>query len=526
MGKRYTIVVLMLLILTGGIARGEQSKTGKEALKLSQLLYYIDNMYVDSVNIHKLTERTIVHMLRELDPHSTYISAEDVKRANENLFGNFEGIGISYQMLNDTVIVNQTIAGCPAEKAGLLPGDRLIRIDTTAIAGVKKSINEIPKLIRGPKGSRVKITAFRPSNKETMTYNIVRDKIPIHSVDAAFYVDKGIGYIKINSFSTTTTAEMDDAISFLKRTGDLSSLIIDLQMNGGGVMSNAIEMVNRFLPADKLIVYTKGEHLRREEAKSNNTKQKLTDLPLVILTDEHSASASEIVAGALQDWDRATIIGRRTFGKGLIQRPLKLTDGSEVRLTIARYYTPSGRNIQKPYTNGAESYYSELVKRFEHGEMIHPDSINFPDSLKFTTLINKRTVYGGGGIFPDIFVPLDTNRYNHYFRKVIAGGIFNKVITDYTDQNRRMLTQKYPTFSQFYNEFEVPENTINAIHRRAEEGKIIATEKERLDCERIMRLQAKAVIAQSIFGTDYYYHIICSENDALTCAIKELSNKH
>lgn len=519
------IILTIAAAILSATACGQRTKTEPEALKLAQLLFYIDNLYVDTVNTHTLTEKAIVHILQELDPHNAYIPAEDVKRANEGIQGNFEGIGISYQMLNDTVIVNQTIAGCPAEKAGLLPGDRLLRVDTTTIAGVKKKMSDIPLLIRGPKGSTVEITALRPGERTPITFRITRDKIPLYSVDAAYYIAHGIGYIKVNSFSGTTTAEITAALDRLQSQDTLRSLIIDLQGNGGGVMSAAIDMVNRFLAPGRLIVYTQGEHQRREEARSTApaTLRKLTDIPLAILIDEYSASASEIVAGALQDWDRATVIGRRSFGKGLVQRPLRMTDGSEVRLTVARYYTPSGRNIQKPYTDGSRSYYRDIEQRYAHGEMLHPDSITFPDSLKYTTLLHHRTVYGGGGIFPDIFVPLDTTRYTRYYRTIVAKGIFNRQVADYVDHNRRQLTRRHTTLDHFDHHFTTPDHLIDSIHSAAHTDSIKSTGPERAASERIIRLQAKAVIAQSLFGTEAYYRIMRTENDALTTALRHLS---
>lgn len=520
--KRHTIIAAALLASV--VAFGQRTKTEPDAVKFAQLLFYIDNLYVDTVNTSELTEKAIAHSLKELDPHSSYISKKDVEKANEHIQGNFEGIGISYQMLNDTVVVNQTIAGCPAEKVGMLPGDRLLRVDTTVIAGVKKSIGDIPKLIRGPKGSKVEITALRPGDRDPMTFRIIRDKIPIHSVDAAYYVDNGVGYIKTNSFSATTTAEMTEALNRLQKEGELQALVLDLQSNGGGVMSAAIEMVNRFLPPDRLIVYTQGEHQRREEAKSNASGRKLTSIPVVVLTDEYSASASEIVSGALQDWDRATVIGRRTFGKGLVQRPLRMNDGSEIRLTVARYYTPSGRNIQKPYSKGVDSYYRDIEERYRHGEMVHPDSVQFPDSLKYKTLVKGRTVYGGGGIFPDIFVPLDTTRYTRYYRQIVAKGIFNRTISDYTDHNRKALNRQYHTFGKFDSQFAIPDKVIADIHAAAAKDSVKYQE-ESLESERIMRLQAKAVVAQSLFGTEYYYRVMNSENDALQQAIIELRKR-
>lgn len=521
------IVVIGAALLLSFSLEAQRNRTEKEALKVAQLLYYIDNMYVDTVDVHALTDEAITHLLHTLDPHSSYISADDVARANEAIQGNFEGIGISYQMLSDTVIVNQTIAGCPAEKVGMLAGDRIVKVDTTTVSGVRMKMTNIPKLIRGPKGSMVEITALRRGVAVPIVFRIVRDKIPIHSVDAAYFVAPGIAYIKTNSFSATTTKEMDEALESLRREAKIDALIIDLQGNGGGVMSAAIDMVNRFIPSGKMIVYTDGEHVRREEAFSSpSIANKMTDVPLAVLVDDYSASASEIVSGALQDWDRATVIGRRTFGKGLVQRPLRLNDGSEVRLTIARYYTPSGRNIQKPYSKGVDSYYKEIEARYQHGEMLHPDSISFPDSLKYKTLRQQRTVYGGGGIFPDIFVPLDTTRYTPYFRQVVAKGIFNRMVANYVDAHRKSLSSDYPDFDAFDDNFTLPDDVLSAIHREAAKEKIESDTIQPIASERIMRIQAKAVVAQSLFGTEAFYRVMRSENDALSAAIRLLQNNN
>ena len=515
--KKY---ILLISILLGALlCYADNKKYENTGMKLSQFFFYLDNLYVDSVDINDLTNKAIISILQELDPHSSYIVAEDVAEMNQGIEGNFEGIGISYQFIKDTLVVNQTITGCPAEKVGMLPGDRITHVDTTCIAGVGIKQSKIPKLIRGKKGSKVKITVVRRGEKKPIIFNIVRDKIPIHSVDAAYYISDGIGYIKLNSFSVTTTQEIADALKELKNEGELKKLIIDLQSNGGGVMSAAIELVNLFIPKNKLIVYTEGVHQDRYSANSFSG-DKLLDLPLYILIDEYSASASEIVSGALQDWDRATIIGRRSFGKGLVQRAIKMNDGSEIRLTTSRYYTPSGRHIQKPYNEGKEEYYKDLEKRYEHGEFLNRDSISFPDSLKYKTLIKGRTVYGGGGIFPDVFVPLDTTKYTKFYRSIVAKGVFSKTVSEYTDANRKFLNKKYNDFERFDQEFVVEQKTIDRLIENARKEKI---EFDDTDIEKsisILKLQIKAVVAQSLFGTEAYFWVIRGNNDALQKAIE------
>lgn len=514
---KYILLVFTLLVSVRGNAdRAELEQAG---MKLSQFLFYLDNLYVDTVDVNKLAEKAIVKVLEELDPHSSYIAAEDVAEMNQGIQGNFEGIGISYQFIKDTVVVSQTIAGCPAEKVGMLPGDRLTHVDTVCIAGVGKKQSEIPKLIRGEKGSKVNVTVVRRGEKKPIVFTIVRDKIPIHSVDAAFYVAEGVGYVKLNSFSITTTDEIAQALDELNREGELKSLVLDLQSNGGGVMSAAIELVNLFLPKDRMIVYTEGVHQDRYSAMSFGGK-KLIDMPLYILIDEHSASASEIVSGALQDWDRATIVGRRSFGKGLVQRPLRLKDGAEIRLTTSRYYTPSGRNIQKPYNAGKEEYYKDLERRYEHGEFVNSDSIVFPDSLKYKTLVEGRTVYGGGGIFPDVFVPLDTMRVTKLHRNVVAKGVFNKTVSEYIDQNRKLWTRKYSTFEDFEAGFVLSEKIYDRLIENARKEKV---EFEEADVERsksLLMLQMKAVVAQGLFGTEAFYRVMYVENAALSKALE------
>src|SRR5574344_335166 len=374
--------------------------------KLNQAAAAINALYVDSVNQEQLVENAVEGMLKELDPHSTYIPQKEVQRANEVIDGSFEGIGIQFQMLNDTLFVIQTISGCPAAKVGVLPGDRILEVDGTAIAGVKKPNSDIMKLLRGKRGTDVVVKIKRAGVKTTIDFVITRDKIPIYSLDAAYMITPTIGYVKLNSFSSTTMDEFHKAMKELSKKG-MQQLILDLQANGGGLLDAAIKLSDEFLNNNKMIVYTKGLNQPQSTARATASGA-FENTDLVVLVDEYSASASEIVSGALQDWDRAIILGRRTFGKGLVQRPIPLLDGSMMRLTVARYYTPSGRNIQKSYADGAEKYQKDLIERYNHGELQHADSIVFPDSLRYQTLRLGRAVYGGGGIMPDIFIPLDT----------------------------------------------------------------------------------------------------------------------
>ena len=520
--KRFGLVTLLLCVSAVTLF-AQRSKTSDNAYKLNQVLYYIANSYVDTVNTSEITEAAIVAMLKKLDPHSSYIPAEEVSAANEPIQGNFEGVGIQYQMFNDTLLVNQTIPGAPAEKVGILPGDRIIQVDTTNIAGVKITTKEIAKRLRGPKGSKVKVLVSRRSVPEPIEFVITRDKIPIHSIDAAYMIAPKVGYIKLNSFSTTTTKEFEEAVATLKGQ-QMKKLILDLQSNGGGVMQAAIGIVDETMPANKLIVYTEGEHLPRSEA--HTTKEgDLKSTELVVLVDEFSASASEIVAGALQDWDRATIIGRRTFGKGLVQNVIPLKDGSQMRLTIARYFTPSGRNIQKPYTDDIEAYQKDWENRMNHGELMHADSVVFPDSLKYYTKEKNRVVYGGGGIWPDIFVPLDTSRFTTYHRNLVARGVFNQTVTAYMEQNRAKLKAEYKDLSQYMSDYQIPQSLIDKLVQNGEADKVPLNEAELEKALPLLSLQMKAVIGRELYGNEAYYKIMNAENPIVQAALKFLNQK-
>ncbi|MCQ2343537.1 MAG: S41 family peptidase [Paludibacteraceae bacterium] len=513
---------LPLILLAAPLFLAAQS-VSKEGIKLAQSLSLIESAYVDTINSENIAGAAIRAMLKELDPHSSYVPAAEVAESREGLEGNFEGIGVTFMMLNDTIMIDQVIQGCPAEKSGILPGDRFTHVDGKAISGVKMKLSDVPKLIRGPKGTTVNITVFRPSINETIEFKLTRDKIPIHSVDAAFYVAPGIGYIKVSSFSVTTAEEFSQALNTLSKSGKLQSLIIDLQSNGGGVMNAAIQLASNFLPRGREVVSMRGVHLPTQVSKSEGYKQ--YDIPVAVLVNEYTASASEIVSGALQDWDRATIIGRRTFGKGLVQRIFPMNDGSEVRLTIARYYTPSGRNIQKPYKGGVDNYYKDIENRYKHGEMVNPDSVQFPDSLKYSTLLKHRTIYGGGGIFPDIFVPLDTAFNTPLYRKLVAKGIITKSCRLYTDKNREKLIKQFADFEAFNVGFNDEDKIRKSIEDEAKKEKIEFSKKDIEEIANTILVQAKAIIAQSVYGPEYYYHVISPLNDELQKAIQFMTNK-
>jgi len=511
-------LILLLFVLTPVVF--SQGFSSLQQRKLTNALTAISNLYVDSINDKKIVETTLETILRDLDPHSLYIPKEEVDRVNEPLEGSFEGVGIQFQIMEDTLLVIQTISGCPAERVGVLPGDRIIYIDKELVAGVKMQNSDIFKRLRGQKGTEVTVKIKRGEKKELLEFKIIRDKIPLYSVDASYMISKDIGYIKINNFGNTTVLEFEKAFNNLKEKG-MTKLILSLQGNGGGYLNAAIQLADEFLTANKLIVYTQGLNQPKTVAESTTSGIFETG-KLIVLVDEYSASASEIVSGALQDWDRAIIVGRRTFGKGLVQRQFPLIDGSMLRLTVARYYTPTGRCIQKSYKGGYDKYEMDLVDRFKKGELLHADSIHFPDSLKYQTLNLKRTVYGGGGIMPDIFVPLDTTLYTDFHRKIVARGIVNKICVQYIDKNRAKLKNKYSTFEKFKKGYEVDDDLLNQLISSAEKEKIKVDSTQYATSKPLIKLQLKALIARDLWEMNEYYQIMDADNEPLQRAIKIL----
>jgi len=513
------IVPFLLFILFTPVLFA-QGFSSLQQRKLVNALTAISNLYVDSINDKKLVENTLEAVLKELDPHSSYISKEEVERVNEPLEGSFEGVGIQFQMLDDSLLVVQTVAGCPAEKVGVLPGDRIIYINNELIAGVKMPTSGVFKRLRGPKGTEVIVKIKRGNKKELIEFRIIRDKIPLYSVDATYMIGSDIGYIKINNFGSSTVQEFEKALATLQGKG-MKHLILSLQGNGGGYLNAAIGMANQFLSQNKLIVYTQGLNQPKSVAEATEPANFETG-KVIVLVDEYSASASEILSGALQDWDRAIIVGRRTFGKGLVQRQFPLIDGSMMRLTVARYYTPTGRCIQKSYKGGYDKYEMDLVERFNKGELLHADSIHFPDSLRYQTLNLKRTVYGGGGIMPDIFVPLDTTRYTDFHRKIVARGIVNKVCVQYIDKNRAELKKKYTTFDKFKKEYEVNDAFLNQLTTAAEKEKIKVDSAQFAISKSLIKLQLKALVARDLWEMNEYYQIMDADNESLQKAIEIL----
>ncbi|HNQ13532.1 MAG TPA: S41 family peptidase [Bacteroidia bacterium] len=473
---------------------------------IEALLQMIDYAYVDTVNKHQIAEDAIKAILKDLDPHSTYIPAEDLKEVNEPLVGNFEGIGIQFNILNDTIVVNNTIPGGPSEKLGLRAGDRITTIDNENVGGIGIKNNDVVKKLRGPKGTKVTVHIKRRSEKEPLEFVITRDKIPLFSVDASYMPTPTTGYIKISRFADSTVEEFKKALSELKQKG-MQNLILDLQGNGGGYLNRAIELADEFLSDDKLVVYTMGRSSARQENFSTSSGG-FESGKLAILIDETSASASEIVSGAVQDWDRGIVIGRRSFGKGLVQKPFSLPDGSAVRLTIARYYTPSGRSIQKPYEPGQEDDYDlDLINRSKQGELFSADSIRFDASLKYSTN-NKRTVYGGGGIMPDIFVPLDTMFDTRYLRDLIRKAVTFDFALNYVDENRKELNARFINQDRFVKEFTFDDVLMAKFKANAEKEKVEFNDTEFARSETFIRTQLKALIGRNLFGNDVYFEVM------------------
>ena len=496
------IPFLLAICLIAGIAIGtfyanhfSGNKLGiinTSSNKLNALLRIIDDQYVDTVNMGELVEEAMPQILSELDPHSSYIPAKDLEAVNADLKGSFSGIGIQFTIQNDTIHVNSVIQGGPSEKVGLMAGDRIVEVDDSAFVGKIVTNSEAMKRLKGEKGSKVKLGVYRPGEKDLLHFTVIRGNIPVKSIDAAYMINEKVGYIKVNKFGETTYPELLIALAKLNQK-NCEGLIVDLRGNTGGYMAAAIQMVNEFLPNNRLIVYTQGRKSPREDYNSNGTGSN-QKMPLVVLADDGSASASESFAGAIQDNDRGTIVGRRSFGKGLVQQPIEFSDGSAIRLTIARYYTPSGRCIQKPYEKGKESEYElDLLTRYEHGEFFSADSIKQDETEVYHTRLG-RPVYGGGGIMPDIFVPQDTTGMTSYFRMAANRGLIIRYTFDYTDQNRSTL-QKYDTPEKM----ETYLKGLNLLNKRA-----AWAEKKGLKRRNNLMMKSRRLFEMSLYGNIIY----------------------
>ncbi len=518
------IFVSCALILTCTVSGQIKLNLGMDSpsRKLQMAEHVISCLYVDSVDETRLVEDAIRGMLEKLDPHSTYSTPKEMQELTEPLNGSFDGIGVQYNMLDDTLVVIQTISGGPSEKVGVLAGDKIISVNDTAIAGVKMSQDDIKKRLRGKRGTTVTVGVMRQGIADKLTFIIRRDQIPMHSVISSYMIRPKTGFIKIESFGAKTYDEFMESLKQLKKEG-MQNLILDLQENGGGYMQAAIDIANEFLSDTCMIVFTKGRSMPNKayRAKGNG---RMRDGNVVVLVNEYSASASEIVTGALQDQDRAIVVGRRTFGKGLVQRPIELNDGSLIRLTTAHYYTPSGRCIQKPYEKGNRKDYSmDVYNRLKHGELTNLDSIHFPDSLKFYTLRKHRPVYGGGGIMPDYFIPLDTTVYTAFHREMAAKGIIIQRSLRYMESHRKELQKHYSKFSDFVTYYDVPESYINQIVAiAAQQGVKPKNDDEYQRTLPQLKLQLKALIARDMWDLNHYYQIINESNDIVKKAIELL----
>jgi carboxyl-terminal processing protease len=518
-------VIIAFSIVAGMFLGYYYQKVGRDntyviyprADKIGNIINYISKDYVDEVDKEELVESTIPKILEELDPHSQYIPASDFQQVNEPLEGNFSGIGVQFNMLNDTLIVLKAIANGPSEKVGILPGDRFILVDGDTVAGVNMPSDSIVRKLKGPKGTDVVVGVQRNAVDELLSFTITRDNIPLYSVDVSYMISSDIGYIRINKFSRTTFEEFVQAANKLLGQG-MQKLILDLRGNGGGLLTTAALVADQFLDEGQLIVYTQGNARKREDFRA--TRGGLcNDIESVVLIDETSASASEILAGALQDNDRGVVIGRRSFGKGLVQEQNMLSDGSAIRLTIARYYTPTGRSIQKPYANGSVDYYNELSDRFHNGEHLEADSILFNDSLKFTTPGGK-TVYGGGGIMPDIFVPVDTLDITDYLIAVRNRGFIYRFALEYTDGHRQALSLK--TSLEDVLQYLEDEKVLNQFTAYAEKNGVPLNKKELEISKEIIETQLHAYIVRNIFDNEGFYPVIEKIDNTLQVAIKEL----
>ncbi|MFZ4741376.1 MAG: S41 family peptidase [Bacteroidales bacterium] len=513
--NKFMFLALMLVLAFSGISvvKAQDYDPKNTEQKINYALQLFRLAYVDKINAPKLTQDAIVQMLKELDPHSVYISKEELDKMNEPLVGNFDGVGIQFQVLKDTIIVVDVITGGPSEKVGIIAGDKIVAIDGKPATGDSISNNFVLSKLRGKKGTIVTVSMLRRNKNKILDFTITRDKIPLTSIDAILMATPEVGYIRLDRFSRTSMDEFHKALSDLKAQG-MKDLILDLRGNGGGFMDIAIELADEFLSAEKLIVYTEGISSPKQNFNST-AKGGFEKGKLVVLIDEGSASASEIVSGAVQDWDRGLVVGRRSFGKGLVQRPFDLPDGSVIRLTTARYHTPTGRCIQKSYSDGLDDYYGDFAKRYNNGELSSADKIHFPDSLKYFTN-NKRVVYGGGGIMPDIFIPMDTSKISDYYVDLRRKNVFNDFIMDYVDKNRESLKLRYPDFKKFQSEFVLNDAFMNDFAKTAEKAGV---KKNSVNSEKLNLMIAQYI--QKIKSDTILFAKLNNYNDLASYLVKD-----
>jgi carboxyl-terminal processing protease len=532
MNKKNLFLVLIIFIsIFGGVllgnllsnrAHGSGFSRMMAHSKVDELLSIVNSQYVDTMNMKGMTEELMTDVASKLDPHSVYIPASDLADVNSELEGSFSGIGVQFNIQNDTVMIVAVVSGGPSEKVGLLAGDRIVQVDDSVFVGKKINNEKVMKKLKGKAGTKVKLGIRRHGTHEILHYSITRGEIPVNSVDIAYMIEPGVGFIKVNKFAATTYSEFLDAIAKL-RTQGAKKYIIDLRENSGGFMEQAINMVNEFLPAGRLIVYSKGKAYPRSEARSDG-KGSCINLPLVVLIDEFSASASEIFSGAIQDNDRGLIIGRRSFGKGLVQQQMNLSDGSAIRLTVARYYTPSGRSIQKPYVKGkAQDYEMDIVKRYMHGEIDSKDSVHVAKSLKYKT-VGGRTVYGGGGIMPDIFVARDTSEYTPYLNKVINYGYLYQFAFQYADKNRDKLKAN-KTWLQM-NKYLDAQNLLPDFVRFTSTKGVVANPNQVNISKRLLLTQLKGYISRNTIGDSGFYPLLYKDDKTVKIALEQLRKKN
>lgn len=500
-----------------------EPKSPSNGQRLDEIFTYINKLYVDPVNDKELMDAAIVSMLEKLDPHTVYIPKDEVEAANVAIDGSFVGIGVRFQILKDTLMVVETIVGGPSEKLGIRAGDKIVAIDGQSVAGIGLKNNQVREKLLGEAGTKVRVDIMRKAQKKPINYVITRDKVPVNSVDCAYLVSPKIGYLKLTSFSRSSHDEIKKGIDKLKAQG-MESLVLDLQGNGGGLLYAAQLIADEFLSDNKLIVYSEGRAQPRQDLNAGRSGS-WEKGKVVVLIDDNSASASEILSGAIQDWDRGLIVGRRSYGKGLVQRPIDLSDGSQMRLTIARYFTPSGRFIQRSYEN-IDDYKNEYMRRFMHGEFSHIDSIKLPDSLKFETRVTKRPVYGGGGIMPDFFVPIDTSEITDLYRNTVQNGSFTSFPLTYVDKNRDELHKKYETEDQFIANFNIDKKLMDEFfaYVKKENKDFEFKEDQYKISKNIMELRLKATIANDLFGIEAFYKIYNQKNEILQKAIQLLQS--
>ena len=531
--KKILLPVLSVLMSVGAFSQRQGEIIDEIQLRKMMMTYYsINQLYVDDIDPKRLIEDGINGMLKELDPHSIYTPAKEVQALNEPLDGGFDGIGVQYNMSEDTLVVIQPVSGGPSDKVGIICGDKIVTVNDTAIAGVKMSREEIMKRLRGPKGTKVKLGVIRRGIKDQLVFNVTRDKIPLYTIDAYYMIDSTTGYVRISSFGQTTHDEFVKICTRLRAKG-MKDIVIDLQGNGGGYLQAAVMMADEFLSNNEMIVYTEGRSQGRRNFRASSGKMDIGKV--VVLVDGYTASASEILSGALQDNDRGVIVGRRTFAKGLVQRPINLPDGSLIRLTVAHYYSPVGRCFQKPYVKGdRKSYDNDMLDRLNSGELTNPDSIHFPDSLKFKT-VGGRTVYGGGGIMPDVYVPLDTTRYTRFHRELTAKGCVVQATLKFLDSHRKKFEKEYRIdeyrkakkrenkgkeveydmthFDRFKESYEIPQELIDIVLEKAKEAKVVYNDSVLAASLPTIKLQLKALLARDLWDMSEYFQIINPLNE-------------